>query len=534
MKHKPLVIRTMIIGLLLVSLTPATLLNATDVRSSWDFNKLSNIEDPNKMRAIFGFFPNRSINDDYSFTVTIQDAKPYQLFSVLLSPCSKIKSTDKNYDACIEGVSYRKLGDSKWVESGLSKISLGEPTTTIKKGGDLVVGKAITADPAKLRPPGDKATIWEMPGAQHAKGINYLIRATIKHPGADDISYIDGGLQRLLTMEILPISFSASGPTITQDKFKVEEFPEDYEFKLKLRLGVYVKAISGWFLSRIQDQNINRNGPEGYLEVSGRAAKVPVGITEVLNKSEIPQKYLSKCPEVGSCYWTANTFGKAAFYPAIDGTDPQILGDFEAVPGGVKTAATLTHWELDSSRLSDVTSPNSPAKQCTDKIFGAGARVFMGAISSNATLYQGTPPDWDESSKSFSFKVSSPHLDEKGQPNKGFYTLYIPIEQANCRWGQDALLPQAEVQIVNYDGTTSITTAIATQENGMLRFNISGFGYSSPTIKLKMGSQNFKTIETVQKLASTPKKKIIICKKGKTLKQVVSITPKCPAGFKKK
>jgi hypothetical protein len=513
---------------------PLGTVNAADVRSSWDYNKLSDVTDPNKMRAIFGFFPNRSVNDDYSFTVTLQDAKPYQYFSVLLSPCTSFKKVDMNFDACIENVAYRKKGDANWNDSALSKISLGEPTTTLKKGGDLVVGKPVTNDPNTLRPPGDRATIWEMPGAKHSKGSSYLVRATIRHPGADNISSIDGGLQRLFTMEILPISFTASGATITQDKFKVEEFPEGYEYKLKLRMGVFIKSLSGWFLGRIQDPSIDRNGPAGYLEVSGTPAKVPVGITNVINKSEIPQKYLGKCPEVGGCYWTANTFGKAAFFPAIDRPDPQLLADFEEVPGGVKTAATLTHWELDSSRLSDVTTLNSSAKQCTDKLYGPSARVFMGAVSSNATLYQGTPPEWDELSKSFSFKVASPHLDEKGLPNKGFYTLYIPVDQANCRWGQDASLPQAQVQIVNKDGTSSITTAVATQENGLLRFNIAGFGYSSPTIRLKMGEQSFAPTQAVEKATAGPAKKVINCIKGKSVKQVVSLKPKCPTGYKKR
>jgi hypothetical protein len=44
---------------------PLGTVNAADVRSSWDYNKLSDVTDPNKMRAIFGFFPNRSVNDDY-------------------------------------------------------------------------------------------------------------------------------------------------------------------------------------------------------------------------------------------------------------------------------------------------------------------------------------------------------------------------------------------------------------------------------------------------------------------------------------
>ena len=512
------------------SLTPV---KAVDQRALWDINKLSNISDPNLMRVIFGYFPNRSINDDYSFTVTIQDPKPYQLFRVVLSPCSTLTNPDLNYGACIENVLFRKLGSSSWNKASISEVSLGEPTLTIKKGADQVVGKPVTADKQTLRPPGDKATIWNMPDAVHSNGSSYLVRAVIAHPGADNISYIDGGMQRLFSMEILPISFAQIGNVITQDQFKVEEFPSGYEYKLRLRLGVFVKSISGWFFGRLQDPTIDRNGPEGYLEVSGTPAKVPVGITDIIKKSDIPQKYLTKCPAVGDCYWTANTFNKAAFYSAMDGTDPDVLSDYEKIKGGVKTASTLTHWEINSSRLSEVSALNSNYKECTDKLYGPGARVFMGAVSSNATLYQRTPPRWDEINRAFVFKVSSPHLDEHGKPNKGFYTLYIPLDQANCRWGISASAPQAQIQIVNQDGTSTITTAVATRENGMLRFNIAGFGYSAPTIRIRMGQGSFSapSPETVSKTV-TAKKIVLVCIKGKTTKQVIGVKPKCPSGYK--
>ena len=144
--------------------------NALDERSLWDHNKLSSIPDPNDYRAIFGFFPNRSVNDDYSFTVTQQSPTPFQYFRVVLSPCSSIVRSDKNYDACIENVSFRKVGTQKWTQASLAKVQLGEPTTTLKKGADLVVGKPITSDPQILRPPGDRATIWNMNSAPQAKG----------------------------------------------------------------------------------------------------------------------------------------------------------------------------------------------------------------------------------------------------------------------------------------------------------------------------------------------------------------------------
>lgn len=512
---------------LVISVAPQT--NAMDQRSYWDYNDLSSVTNASDYRAIFGYFPNRSINDDYSFTVTQQSPTPFHYFRVVLSPCSAITRTDSNYDACIENLSFRKIGSQAWTQASLAKVQLGEPTTTLKKGADLVVGKPITSDPELLRPPGDKATIWNLPSAPHKSGSAYLVRAAIAHPGADNISYVDGGAQRLFSLEIVPISFTATSGVVTQDQFSVEEFPEGYEYRLRLHLGVYVKAISGWFFGRVQNPSIERNGPEGFLEVSGTPAKVPVGVTDVIPQVKIPQKYLDKCIGLEDCYWTAKTFGKGSFFTALDGIDPEILADFEAVPGGVKTAATLTSWEMDSSRLSQVIGPDGTYKQCVEKLYGKGGRVFLGAVSSNATLYQQTPPTWDDANKSFTFKVSSPHLDEFGKANKGFYTLFIPIEQAKCRWGDDASLPQAQVEIINQDGKTSVTTAAAMVQNGMLRFNIAGFGYSAPSIRLKMGKT-----ASVATAKDQPKKTAIACVKGKEIKKVVAINPKCPMGYKKR
>jgi hypothetical protein len=57
--------------------------NAFDQRRVWDINKLSEITDPNLMRVVFGYYPVLSVNDDFTFTVDIEDANPYQLFQVL-------------------------------------------------------------------------------------------------------------------------------------------------------------------------------------------------------------------------------------------------------------------------------------------------------------------------------------------------------------------------------------------------------------------------------------------------------------------
>ena len=74
-----------------------------------------------------------------------------------------------------------------------------------------------------------------------------------------------------------------------------------------------------------------------------------------------------------------------------------------------------------------------------------------------------------------------------------------------------------------------MTTAAAMIQNGMLRFNIAGFGYSAPSIRIKMTRTAVGATSKIQ-----PKKTAIACVKGKEIKKVVGLNPKCPVGYKKK
>ena len=511
---------------------------AIDDRSLWDINKLSEITDPNLMRVLFGYYPRLTYNDDFSYTADNEQEFSLRDFQVLLSPCSSSSAIDPNLQACIEEVSVRKNGTTNWNLASLSPQTLGEPTKTFYKYKYFEVGKPVAVDAVGFRPAGDRASIWKMPTARHSKGDSYLIRAALGgttvngDPGNDNVP------PRRLSMELVPISTTKTVNTINQDEYKVEEFPKGYEYKIRLRLGVFTKSISGWFFGRIQDQSLDINVSKGYLEMTGKPAIVPMGVTNVISKSQIPQRLLEICMKIASdinCDGnTANNYGRATLYAPDDGADPSILSEYESVPGGVKTVASLSFWNIRSGWATYSAGP-SKKQDCSTQSLKEGENSLLGIVSSNASLYQPSPPTWDEIDKSFTFKVSSPHFDEFGKENRGFYTLYLPLTQANCRWGSDASLPKAQVQIVNQNGASSVTTAVATQENGMLRFNISGFTYSSPIIRIRMGQGGFKpVVKTSIKSQSGAKKTVLICAKGETLKQIVAVKPKCPTGYKKK
>jgi hypothetical protein len=491
-------------------------------RALWDLGKLP-VLDQSETRALFGYNPVTSINEDYSWQVPA----PYNAFQSVLAPCADTAQIDPNYTACIESVSFRIIGSEVWKSASLSTSSLGLPTMTLKgKAIDPDVG-ALAYDPQYFRPAGDKASVWSLPGARHAGGDNYLLRARF-FGQVNATSQVDGGLAIRFKVELLPISFPKTKSTFTQDQMVVQEFPKNYEYNVKLKLGVFVKSLSGWFFGRLNNPIINRSGPEGILEITGEPARIPIGITDAM-KSATAKQYFDPlwCGENElRCLFSEKLADKASSYSSEGNDSPNMLARWEGVPGGVKTVATISSWSLDSDQFESKVNASRESLSCLNTVAGGNsARVFLGAVFSNATLFQTSPPTWNNNDQSFVFQVAAPHLNESGKPNLGTYTLYIPLDQANCRWGAQASAARASVQIVNSDGTVQVATAVAKTENEMLRFNISGFGYSSPTIRIKMGEGEFSK--------TTLLRTVIQCSKGKVKKSITGVKPVCPKGYKR-
>ena len=520
---KKMAAAVMVFGLLIACAAPVS---AEQKRTVWDMDRLSTLP-ADQVRALFGFSALTSIQDDHSWITGNSGANSFQS---VLAPCGSLKKIDLNYTTCIEKVSYRKQGSNSWQIAALSKVQLGEPTTTIVKG-KVIVGP-IASDENSGRPSGDKASLWTMTGSPHSAGNDYLLRTRF-------IGSTDNCCQMTFKSELIPSSYPVNSGVVTQDKLRVEEFSKGFEYQVRLRMGVYIKSLTGWFFGRISEPKIDRNGPEGYLEITGSPAFVPIGLTNDIPVANA-DKYFDPtwCAEVrmktkGPCGSINRLYNKAFTYTNEEGWDPESLGRWESAPGGVRTVATLSSWSLDSSFFYEMAADKSATK-CIMDVYGysANARVFQGAVFSNATMFQTSPPEWDETNNSFTFRVASPHLDERGLANKGFYTLYIPTELAKCRWGEATASARAEVQIVNSDGKTSVTTVAATTEDGNFRFNIAGFGYSSPTIKIRMGKDIPPPIEGKSETSPSNKMVAIKCVKGKTVKKVLAVKPVCPKGYK--
>ena len=149
------------------------------------------------------------------------------------------------------------------------------------------------------------------------------------------------------------------------------------------------------------------------------------------------------------------------------------------------------------------------------------------------------------------YKVAGLHLNPDDSVFSGRYDLVMDKKTAKCLYGFNENVPvYAEVQIVNSDGTSRVTTATLREDDKWIKLGVYGITFSSPTLKVKLKQKEavatatpavstpvaapLTTQTTNSAPTSAPKTSSITCVKGKTIKKVTGASPKCPAGFSKK
>lgn len=495
------------------------------------------ITSPDQVRYIFGYHESRDQMADTSSIIEYKE-KNRSFYLASLAPCQLVPQ--KTSLACIEGVYSRQIGSQKWEKADL----FAQTTTSIRVNPSETVKAthgAFAASEADFRPQGFASTIWNLPNAKHGDSTSYLLRTQLSGDGCARGSSVDGGCVNGLTIDLIPLINQVNTKIISSTDLKYAPFPKGIEYSVNLDLGVFIKAISGWFFNRIENPEIYRwdpwnnpldgNNPPGILQISGAPSVIPIGITDSFNTTAIPNSFRSKvctseptaCTQAGLSFGKAIGIGSEGEGSVLD-PSPTLLSELEAIPGGVKTLGYQSRWSSKTAWLEQLTGVNADALSCLTK-----GRFFLGSVSSNATLFQTTPPVWDPTTQSFAFQVAAPHLDPKGNLNTGNYTMHIPMTQAKCRWGEDVANAKVQISVVSANGDTKVTTVSSIIENGMLKFVVSGITYSSPVIKIKL-IQNV-SVENKNPVRAVPKLKTIICTKSKNVRKISAIKPKCPTGW---
>ena len=183
----------------------------------------------------------------------------------------------------------------------------------------------------------------------------------------------------------------------------------------------------------------------------------------------------------------------------------------------------------------------------------------MGFVTTNSLAYSGGAPSWN--GESLQYQVAGLHFQPDGKtPAIGTYDLAIRSDSARCLYGFSAAPISASITVTSQDGAQKVATTIVNEKDGWLYLAAYGFTYSSPSISVKL-TQTLPTptqsatplptptptpvaiaspaptttspTEVKSPIKSAPKKITINCIKGKTIKKVTAVNPKCPKGYKK-
>ena len=193
-----------------------------------------------------------------------------------------------------------------------------------------------------------------------------------------------------------------------------------------------------------------------------------------------------------------------------------------------------TNWESDNPCLHD-------------------SSQMLGIVNTNSMVYLGNVPEFKDGF--LNYKVAGMHFQTDGiTPVTGTYDLLIRSDAARCLYGFSNAPVYASISIAGASGVQEIATTVVNESDGWMHLSAKGFTFSDKTIKIKL-SQGQSTVSATPSAApsatstpipvatpsATPIKtsqktpnKTIYCIKGKILKKIVGINPKCPSGYLKK
>lgn len=499
-------------------------------------------------------FGEQSFNDYFnvgfkSFRYTERGYNSYYGANLLLVACTNSSETD-----CIDSLSYKVKNSDSWLKAELDTSwtfpATGVPLRGSDKGSStqFVIKNRFPNPPdeANNYPSGGATSMWKAKlGSDSPKFrlfLNFNLLGNNPDPASEKIKWYQ------FTAQVVPVLLEGiSDLDGTPSATVLQNFGNVVDIKVRLRVKILKQILTGWIHSRSVNPEINygKDPSSGdYVEILGAPLSVPTAEAQMT-----ASQYLSVWE---SPYMKARLNGYPVALP-----DPKSLwGQWGSTDGIEK--GELKMWNAYEPYF----SKEAVAERFMWKLVGQGNLnlekfnssecitdgKIEGILATNATQYSPTPPTYIESSQELSYQLAAPHFKSANQEFKGTYSLVVSEKLAHCIWGESLTNASARVSILSSDGKSSVVTQTLTQKSGFYYFNINGFGFSAPTIRIKLtqdpvGAESTASSEPVSAPSATAKAemppkaasmKTISCIKGKTTKKVTAVTPKCPAGYKKK
>jgi hypothetical protein len=464
-----------------------------------------------------------------AFRYTERGNNSYYGANIYITPCVKAEDTD-----CIESLSYRVGKSQEWKKAEL------DSSWTIPKTGVPLIGSdkvtresfvitnrvATPADPENNYPAGGATSIWKVSETGHNSDFRLFLNFNLSGINPDPKS--ERIMWKQFTTQVFPVAkneglTSGGIPFAIADNSADDSFGNISGIKVKARVKILKQILNGWVHSRTTNPEISYgvdSDSKEFVEFSGAPLSVPsaeavMDTNQYLSVWETP--YMKARLLENPFLMDLRIPGSS--WPATSGIDQGELKMWSAYePYFSKTAAAInTLWKISGE--GNLKLQKFDSAECVSQ------GKIDGILATNATQYSPTPPVFVESSQELSYQLAAPHFKNGTEEFKGTYSLVISEKLARCIWGNSLTNASARVTILNPDGKTSVVTQTLKRLSGFYYFNINGFGFSAPIIRVKL----------TQDVVSSPKKLVTItCVKGKLSKKVIAVSPKCPTGYKKK
>lgn len=484
-------------------------------------------EQIHKTRFVDSNYFNEAYNVGYkAFRYIGNGFNTYYGANIFLPACVKNTDTD-----CIDSLSYKVNNSEKWLKAELDSSKIfpptGVPLIGSKKGvydgsgSFTLVNRFLTPpDPVNNYPAGGTTSYWKAPGASSDSNFrllaNFNLRGTDSNDGRGAIKW------NTFSSQITPSN---------------DDFLKISDLKVRLRVNILKQILTGWIHSRMKNPVISyaRDPILGeYADISGSPLSVPIAEAQMssvqyLSLLENPflKPYLYPGPEKLP---PPNATGAVGANSGVENGELKLWSAFQPFISDVAFENKIM-WKFVSTGILNLKQFNTPTCNSEGKIDGI--------LATNATQYSPTPPTYIESSQELSYQLAAPHLKTPTEEFKGSYSLVLSEKLAICIWGKDLNNSSASISILNNEGKSSVVTQTLKLYSGFYYFNLDGFGFSAPTIRIKLTQDLKAPVDKAAntltpKVAEAKKPKTITCLKGKLTKKITAVSPKCPAGYKKR
>ena len=463
------------------------------------------------------------------------------------------------------------------------KNSIGAPIAA-KLVDQIVPNKqAFSGDSSLWLPKGGAPLLYSIPGAKHDGGELYLVKPdVVMHKETQDQHFeLDKFEAAIYPVKVISLSDKKDPmPSLASTDFKdyggqigfagaggggcdfgftdgkncyiPQAFPQGINFGMSLRLS---HPMYGWLHGRFLNPDVqitanqaNKDGVD--LSITAAPLRVPV-IAGFIKSEGAPEKilkYFADLPRFGTVRFSGMgpvdrsgpLSSMTIFHQHMDASEYTMteLRDWLDVLGDT-SAAEPSYWLVQTVLGGKV----DEVSNCTKD-----AKSLAGIVTTNATAYLPGPPAFDKATSSLDYKVLAPHFLKNKSVNQGTYNLVMNTDLARCIYKFNNAPIGATVSVLASDGTNNVATTLVTQDKNFIKMSASGFTYSDPTVRVKI-TQDAESVAPAPQASSEPgpakpgvtnqsvikqSKITITCIKGKTVKKVSAISPKCPAGFKKK